>query len=208
MKKVKLFEEFISEYKNVAYDTQISGEYELVIGAKKYNINVAGFEREGDKTDSLYLMDNDPQKEIIGSVIVKNSDMIKMSKGTKIDVSTSKNFMKGTLIKLNENIIVEGKVDSTKLYPLRKTDNPEKYLSGKTADEWVARNSVDDLIDIFGNNIDISKGDGIAMYLLNNGNDDDYIYRIRKTNLKGTKYFYIPSIIDKSNQYDEIQSSY
>jgi hypothetical protein len=128
MKKVKLFEEFISEYKKVSYDAKITGEYELSIGAKKYNINVAGSEREGDETDSLYLMDSDPQKDIIGSVIVKNSDMIKMSKGTKIDVSTSKNFMKGTLIKLNENIIVEGKVDSTKLYPLRKTDNPEKQI--------------------------------------------------------------------------------
>jgi len=90
MKKVKLFKEFVSEYRNVAYDTQIPGEYELVIGANKYSINVAGFEREGDKTDSLYLMDNDPRKDIIGSVIVKNSDMKRLSKGETVSAKTSK----------------------------------------------------------------------------------------------------------------------
>jgi hypothetical protein len=100
MKHVKLFEEFVTEYNRVAYNIKISGKYELSIDSKKYNISVAGFERQGDDTDGLYLMDSDPQKDMIGSIIVKNKDMVKMSKGTSVNIVTSKNNIKGTLKKL------------------------------------------------------------------------------------------------------------
>lgn len=93
MKHIKLFEDFVSEaYKNIPYDMKIAGVYEVVVGktsATKVNVRVAGFERENDDSDSLYLMDGDEFKEKFGTFIVKNSDMPKLQKGTKVKATTS-----------------------------------------------------------------------------------------------------------------------
>jgi hypothetical protein len=169
MKKVKLFEEFISEYKKVSYDAKITGEYELSIGTKKYNINVAGSEREGDETDGLYLMDNDPQRDIIGSVIVKNSDMLKMSKGTKIDVSTSKNFKKGTLVKvLNKYTKLK---ESEEIYHDNDFLGMKAKEANMTREEWIAHYGTPTI----GSGIDEAKE---SMYVVtfwdSNDNDTDY----------------------------------
>lgn len=93
MKHIQLFEEFINEaYKNIPYDMKIAGNYEVIIGKNpsiKANVRVAGFEREDNDSDSLYLMDGDKFKEKFGSFIVKNSDMPKLQKGINVKATTS-----------------------------------------------------------------------------------------------------------------------
>lgn len=79
---------------NEAYkrpEGKVSGKYEVIVGKNPVVItNIAGFEREGDSTDSLYLMDDDELKPQVGSFIVKNSDMPKLEKGIQVKCKTTK----------------------------------------------------------------------------------------------------------------------
>lgn len=77
-------------YKAIPHDMKISGKFEITINGKLHNTSIAGFERQDDDSDSLYLMDNDPLKNEHGSFIVKNSDMPKLSKGITVNAVTSK----------------------------------------------------------------------------------------------------------------------
>jgi hypothetical protein len=77
-------------YRTVPYNVKISGEYEITIGTKVETTKVAGFERQNDDSDSLYFMDEDPLIDTIGSLIVKNSDMPKLQKGTVVKAKASK----------------------------------------------------------------------------------------------------------------------
>lgn len=93
MKKIPTFDDFINEsYKRPSPTTKIAGEYRVTWG--KYPsldamIKIAGFERENDDSDSLYLMDDDKHKSLIGSLIVKNKDMSKLEKGIEVKAKTS-----------------------------------------------------------------------------------------------------------------------
>lgn len=91
MKHIHTFKSFLSEaYTPVAYNKKVTGVYEVTCGSKKTEVKVAGFEREGDDTDSLYLMDSDPMKPEWGGLIVKNSDTHKLEKGGIIQATISK----------------------------------------------------------------------------------------------------------------------
>lgn len=79
---------------------KIAGLYEVLIPSyskTKMKNNVAGFEREDDSHDSLYLMDDDKLKNKYGSFIIKNSDMNKFEKGVIVTGITSFN---GAIVKL------------------------------------------------------------------------------------------------------------
>jgi hypothetical protein len=89
-------------YKQVPYNVKISGKYEITINGKTFNTSVAGFERENDDSDSLYLMDNDPLKAEHGSFIVKNSDMPKLQKGTVVKAMCSKHNIPATLKRIGD----------------------------------------------------------------------------------------------------------
>lgn len=103
MKHVKLYEDFIAEaYKNIPYNVKISGKYEITINGKTVNTSIAGFERENDDSDSLYLMDNDPLKAEHGSFIVKNSDMSKLQKGTVVKAVCSKHNIPAKLKRIGD----------------------------------------------------------------------------------------------------------
>ena len=91
MKHLKTFESFLNEaYKPIPYNVKISGKYEITVDGKTETTLVAGFERQDSDNDSLYLMDSDPLRSTIGSLIVKNSDMFKLEKGTKVNATTTK----------------------------------------------------------------------------------------------------------------------
>ena len=91
MKHIHTFESFVNEsYRQVPYNKKVTGVYEVTCGSKKSTVEVAGFEREGDDTDSLYLMDSDPMKPEWGGLIVKNSDTPKLEKGGFIQATISK----------------------------------------------------------------------------------------------------------------------
>ena len=82
MKHIQSYEDFVNEaYKQVPYNKKVAGTYEVTCGSKKYEVRVAGFERQGDDTDSLYLMDDDSMKSEWGGIIVKNSLMPKLERG-------------------------------------------------------------------------------------------------------------------------------
>ena len=103
MKSIHTFEEFLNEaYKAIPYNVKISGKYEIAINGKTVNTSVAGFERESDDSDSLYLMDSDPLKAEHGSFIVKNSDMPKLQKGTLVKAVCSKHSTPATLKRIGD----------------------------------------------------------------------------------------------------------
>ena len=103
MKHIQTFSSFLNEaYKQIPYNVKISGEYEITINSKIVTTKVAGFERENDDSDSLYLMDNDPLKAEHGSFIVKNSDMPKLQKGTSVKAVCSKHGAPATLKRIGD----------------------------------------------------------------------------------------------------------
>jgi hypothetical protein len=93
MKNIPTFENFITEsYKRVSSTTKIAGKYKVLVG--KYptvsaTVTVAGFERQSDDSDSLYLDDSDEFKPMFGGFIVKNSDMKKLEKGIEVIATLS-----------------------------------------------------------------------------------------------------------------------
>lgn len=91
MKHIKLYEEFTEEsYKTVGSSVKIAGVYQIETDSETQQARVAGFERQDASNDSLYLMDGDPARETIGSFIVKNSDMFKLQKGTRVNATSTK----------------------------------------------------------------------------------------------------------------------
>jgi len=85
MKHLHTFESFLNEaYRNIPGNMKISGKFSITVGNDSFETLIAGFERDGDDTDSLYLMDEDEARVKYGSFIVKNSDMPKLSKGQEV----------------------------------------------------------------------------------------------------------------------------
>ena len=77
-------------YKRAPYDKKVTGVYEVLCGSKRAKVSVAGFEREGDDTDLLYLMDDDAMKPEWGGFIVNNSILPKLERGGIHKAETSK----------------------------------------------------------------------------------------------------------------------
>lgn len=103
MKHIHTFESFVTEgYVRPSATTKIAGKYEITINGKTVSTSIAGFEREDNDSDSLYLMDNDPLKAEHGSFIVKNSDMTKLSKGTLVKAMCSKHNIPATLKRIGD----------------------------------------------------------------------------------------------------------
>ncbi len=94
-------------------------------------------------------------------------------------------------------------------YPLKDGDNPEDLLSGRSKDRWGCETSVYDLLDVFGNEMSIYKGDEITQYLQVNSKDSDaYVYKIVRRDLRGKRTAgYIPSYYRKTDQTKEINST-
>lgn len=89
-------------YKRIPYNVKIAGEYTITINSRITTNKVAGFERQNDDSDLLYLMDNDPLKDEHGGFIVKNSDMAKLSKGTSVKAMCSKHNVPATLKRIGD----------------------------------------------------------------------------------------------------------
>jgi hypothetical protein len=152
MKHIKLFEEFINEkYKTIPYDVKIAGTYKVVVGSQpEMIIRVAGFERQDDDSDSLYLMDDDPARLKFGSFIVKNADMRKLEKGTAVKAKTKEGEVKITRI---GNLMKESvSMDAVYIHQVLQT----------------GQNAAQDFID--DNELD---GKKLANYVRDNRNNND-----------------------------------
>lgn len=94
-------------------------------------------------------------------------------------------------------------------YPIKKNDNPEDILSGKSRGSWIAKTTAYDLFDVFGNEMSIYKGDEVTEYLQVNSTDSDaYVYKIVRRDLRGSRTAgYIPSFYRQYDQTEEIQKT-
>jgi len=94
-------------------------------------------------------------------------------------------------------------------YPLKYNADPEDILSGKYKDTWECETSVSDLLDVFGEEMSIYKGDAIVQYLQVNSKDSDaYVYKILRKDLRGIRTAgYIPSYYRNIDQTEEINST-
>jgi hypothetical protein len=79
---------------------------------KTYNLEVVMFERHGDDTDSLQVQDG--LRNELGSIIIKNSDWRKLSKGERIKAKSSKGHI-GFLVRTDDLFKDGGNVNSTEL---------------------------------------------------------------------------------------------
>jgi hypothetical protein len=94
-------------------------------------------------------------------------------------------------------------------YPIKKSDNPEDILSGKSRGSWVAKTTVYDLLDVFGNEMSIYKGDEVIEYLQVNSKDSSaYVYKIVRRDLRGSRTAgYIPSFYRDFDQTEEVEKT-
>ena len=94
-------------------------------------------------------------------------------------------------------------------YPLKNGDNPEDILSGKSRGSWEVNKSVSDLLDVFGNEMSLYKGDSVEEFLQVNSKDSGaYVYKIVRRDLRGSRVVgYIPSLYRDFDQTDEVRSS-
>lgn len=92
-------------YKDIPYNMKIAGVYEVDINHPIVDaavVRIAGFERQGDDTDALYFMDNDPYKSEFGNLIVKNKDMFTLSKGKSVSAYSTKTNEKFKIKRLRD----------------------------------------------------------------------------------------------------------
>lgn len=88
-------------YVRPSYDTVITGKYKFVTKDETYNLNIVGFERQGDDSDLLYMdSEQNDLKSKIGGIIVKNNVLKRLSKGVTVSGVTSKTNEKGKLTRL------------------------------------------------------------------------------------------------------------
>ena len=95
-------------------------------------------------------------------------------------------------------------------YPLKKSDNPEDILSGRSRGSWQVSKTVYDLLDVFGNEMSLYKGDAVEEFLQVNSKDTGaYVYKIVRRDLRGSRVVgYIPSLYRDIDQSEEINSTY
>jgi hypothetical protein len=95
-------------------------------------------------------------------------------------------------------------------YPLKKGADPEDILSGKSRGGWVASKNASDLLDVFGNEMSIYKGDSVEEFLQVNSEDSGaYVYKIVRRDLRGSRVIgYIPSLYREYDQTEEVLSTY
>ena len=94
-------------------------------------------------------------------------------------------------------------------YPIKKSDNPEDLLSSRTVDRWSCETAVSDLLDVFGEEMSIYKGDEITQYIQVNSKDPvAHIYEIVRRDRRGRRIAgYIPSHYRNYSQTKEINST-
>jgi hypothetical protein len=99
--------------------------------------------------------------------------------------------------------------NDAKIYPIKKGSDPEDLLSGKSRGSWPCAKTVYDILDVFGNEMSIYKGDEITEYLQVNSRDNSYIYKIVRRDLRGSRTVgYVPSYYQNYDQSKEINSTH
>jgi len=86
-------------YKAPGYKKKIAGVYIFETKGKIFELEVYGYERENDTSDSL-IIQNDLREEL-GSIIIKNVAWRNLFSGKKVMATSSKNNFVGTLRQVN-----------------------------------------------------------------------------------------------------------
>jgi hypothetical protein len=94
-------------------------------------------------------------------------------------------------------------------YPIKKRENPEDILSGKSRASWIAESPAYDLLNVFGEEMTIYKGDEVIEYLQVNSKDSGaYVYKIVRRDLRGSRTAgYIPSFYRDYDQTEDVNKT-
>jgi hypothetical protein len=95
-------------------------------------------------------------------------------------------------------------------YPIKKSENPEDILSGKFRASWIAKTAATDLLNVFGEEMTIYKGDKVIEYLQVNSKDSGaYVYKIIRKDLRGSRVAgYIPSLYKDYDQTEDVNKTH
>jgi hypothetical protein len=126
------------------------------------------------------------------------------------EVNDAKSF-KRVLDENNESVneSLRSGPNDAKIYPIKKGSDPEDLLSGRSRGSWSCKNTVYDILDVFGDEMTIYKGDEITEYLQVNSRDNSYIYKIVRRDLRGSRTVgYIPSYYQDFDQMIKIDNTH
>jgi hypothetical protein len=99
--------------------------------------------------------------------------------------------------------------NDAKIYPIKKGSDPEDLLSGRSRGSWSCKNTIYDILDVFGDEMTIYKGDEITEYLQVNSRDNSYVYKIVRRDLRGSRTVgYVPSYYQDFDQMIEIDNTH
>ena len=108
---------------------------------------------------------------------------------------------------LRSSDLIKGPNDAY-TYPIKKSDNPEHILSGNSPFSWIARSTAYDLLNVFGEEMSIYKGDGVVVYFQVNSKDSHLVYKIVRRDLRGSRIAgYIPSIYRDFDQAEAVEGT-
>lgn len=98
--------------------------------------------------------------------------------------------------------------NDAKIYPIKKGSDPEDLLSGRSRGSWYSSKTVYDLLDVFGTEMSIYKGDEIIEFLQVNSRDNSDVYKIIRRDMRGSRTVgYIPSYYQNFDQTKEINNT-
>lgn len=211
MKHIPTFESFLNESRYSIYKKEIewkqhpkkSGSYIAKSGKSELEILSSGYGNWELRVDGKEVMPSETAKE----------------KSAKDNHTNYNNWaddkvgtLKHTAQEMFESLVNESLrsgPNGANTYPIKKGDDPEDLLSGRSRDNWECEKSVSDLLDVFGNEMSIYKGDEITEYLQVNSRDTvAYVYKIVRRDLRGRRTAgYIPSHYRNYDQTQEINST-
>jgi len=185
---------------------------------KNYINTFEGFLNEANKMQMNYRLSTEDQHNVEAMWLKLSKDKSK-TRGETIDAISdelkinwfeiSSWIMKN--YNTNESVVNESLrsgPNDAKIYPIKKGSDPEDLLSGRSSGHWYSSKTVNDLLDVFGTEMSIYKGDEIIEFLQVNSRDNSDVYKIIRRDMRGSRTVgYIPSYYQNFDQTEEINNT-
>jgi len=196
---INTFEGFLNESK---YKGNISGDSAEYI-AKEMSQYVKGIIKQpNDNVTYFHLKDKSGKSKVIKTLL----DVYGLEA-----VDGGNQFSPSPTIKFDNDQLLESLrsgPNDAKIYPIKKGSDPEDLLSGRSRGSWVSSKTINDILDVFGKEMTIYKGDEITEFLQVNSRDNSDIYKIVRRDLRGPRTVgYIPSYYQNFDQTEEINNT-
>ena len=185
---------------------------------KNYINTFDGFLNEANKMQMNYRLNNEDQHNVEAMWLKLSKDKSK-TRGEIIDAISDELkinwFEISSWIKKNYNTnestvneSLRSGPNDAKIYPIKKGSDPEDLLSGRSRGSWYSSKTVNDLLDVFGTEMSVYKGDEIIEFLQVNSRDNSDIYKIIRRDMRGSRTVgYIPSYYQNFDQTEEINNT-